>query len=58
MLAFRRLALVEQGYLTADEKAYTYKTAENMGLVCNDDRYETFRLATEEERKTMNLSSF
>ena len=52
---FRRLSLVQQGYLTENEKAYTYKTAENMGLVCNDEQNETFRLATEEERKTMNI---
>jgi len=55
MLEFRRLALVDQKYLAPEEHAYTYKTAENMGLVCNDDKNETFRLATEEERKTMNI---
>jgi len=55
MLEFRRLALVSEGYLKPDEHAYTYKTAKDMGLVCNDDKNETFRLATEEERKTMNI---
>ena len=55
MLEFRRLSLVSEGFLDKDEYAYTYKTAENMGLVCNDEQNETFRLATEEERKTMSI---
>lgn len=55
---FRRLELVEQGYLGKDEPAYVYKTAKDMGLVCNDDKNETFRLATEEEKNAMNIVWF
>ena len=44
------MELVSEGYLTESEHAYTYKTAKDMGLVCNDDKNETFRLATEEEK--------
>ena len=48
MFEYRRLELVKAGVLDADENAYEYKNAADMGLVADDEKNEVFRLTCNE----------